>query len=257
MKARNFLSNVSYNRVKDENFNNKLFVVDCYGFILLYLNLFYLEQKFDTKQDREYVNMIWYSVMPNLFYDFIYREKNYAMLNKLRFKFQGTVEIAKRYTDDQSSFQILSDVLRKYARVFQFVFGNLFPRYFSRTDDYGVQSRLEVNNLYQTYQTEKNFWRYASPQKNTEIVVKTEQVDDVEVIEVNDSKNAKIDPTVVDASTTTTDVKAEAKKKKRKATPANEKKAKKREEKKAKLEPELEANTQKLATIKKFKTINK
>ena len=168
VKAQNFLTNVSYSRVKDENFNNKSFVVDCYGFILLYLNPFYLERKLDNELDREYVNMIWCSVMPNLFYDFICREENCATLNKLRLKIQDTVEIAKRYTDDSSGFQMLSDVLRKYARVFQFVFGILFPRYFSRIDDYGVQSRLEVDNLYQTYQTQNNFWRYATPQKNTE-----------------------------------------------------------------------------------------
>ena len=168
VKAQNFLTNVSYSRVKDENFNNKSFVVDCYDFILLYLNPFYLERKLDNELDREYVNMIWCSVMPNLFYDFICREENCATLNKLRLKIQGTVEIAKRYTDDSSGFQMLSDVLRKYARVFQFVFGILFPRYFSRIDDYGVQSRLEVDNLYQTYQTQNNFWRYATPQKNTE-----------------------------------------------------------------------------------------
>ena len=148
VKTQNFLTNVSYNRVKEENFNNKLFVNDCYGFILFYVDPFYLEQKFDTELDREYVNMLWYSVMPNLFYDFICRDDNYVTLNKLRLRFQDNVEIAKRYTDDQSGFQILSDVLRKHARMFQFVFGNLFPRYFSRFDEYSVQSRLEVDNLY-------------------------------------------------------------------------------------------------------------
>ena len=203
--------------------------------------------------------MIWYSVIPNLFYDLICREENYATLNKLRLKFQDIIEIAKRYTNDQSGFQILSDVLRKYTRVFQFVFGNLFPRYFSRIDDYGVQSRLEVDKLYQTYQTQKNFSRYATPQKNTEIVVKTEQVDKAEeVIKIKDSTDVKIEPAeMVDATATTSNVKPEVKKKKRKATAVDEKKAKKRQEKKAKLEAELEANTQKLAIIKKFKNVNK
>ena len=259
MKAQNFLINVSYNCFKDENFNNKLFVVDCYSFILLYLNPFYLERKCDNELDRQYVNMIWYSVMHNLFYDFICREENYATLSKLKLKFQDTVEIAKRYTDDPSGFQMLSDVLRKYAHVFQFVFGNLFPRYFSRIDDYGIQSRLEVDNLYQTYQTQKNFWRYATPQKNMKIVVKTEQVDEAEeVIEIKDSTDVNIKPAeMVDATATTSDVKAEVKNKKRRATAFNKKKAKKRQEKKAKLEAELEVNTQKLPVIKKFKNVNK
>ena len=45
VKVQNFLTNVSYNRVKDEDFDNKSFVVDCYSFVLLFLNSFYLEQK--------------------------------------------------------------------------------------------------------------------------------------------------------------------------------------------------------------------
>ena len=133
--------------------------------------------------------------MPNLFYDFICRDNNYTTLNKLRLRFQDTIEIAKRYTDDQSGFQMLSDVERKHARLFQFVFGNLFPRYFSRTDDYGIQSRLEVDNLYQTYQTQKNFWQYARPQANTEVVVNTEPIDEAELVKVTDSEKVKIEPT--------------------------------------------------------------
>ena len=63
---------------------------------------------------------------------------------------------------------------------------------------------------------------------------------------------------MVDATATTSDVKPEVKKqKKRKATALNEKKVKKRQEKKAKLEAELEVNTQKLAIIKKFRNVNK
>ena len=43
VKARNFLTNALYNRVKQEDFDNKSFVVDCYSFTLLFLNLFFLE----------------------------------------------------------------------------------------------------------------------------------------------------------------------------------------------------------------------
>ena len=55
IKAQNFLTNVLYNRVKDGDFDNKLFVVDCYSFVLLFFNLFYLEQKFELHTKREYI----------------------------------------------------------------------------------------------------------------------------------------------------------------------------------------------------------
>ena len=43
VKARNFLTNLSYNRIKNSDFENRSFIIDCYSFILLYLNPFYLE----------------------------------------------------------------------------------------------------------------------------------------------------------------------------------------------------------------------
>ena len=73
VKAQNFLTNVLYNRVKVEDFDNKSFVVDCYAFLLLYLNLFYFERKFDLPLDRNYVETLWHSVIPNDFYMFISR----------------------------------------------------------------------------------------------------------------------------------------------------------------------------------------
>ena len=34
VKAINFLTNILYNRVKDEDFKNRSFIIDCYSFIL-------------------------------------------------------------------------------------------------------------------------------------------------------------------------------------------------------------------------------
>ena len=115
---------------------------------------------------------------------------------------------------------------------------------------------MEVDILYETYQTQKNFWQYARPQANAEIVVKTEPIDKAEPIEVIDSEKVKTELTI-DAPTKKSDADVQVTKRKRKAAANNKRKIKKRKEKKAKLEAELEANTQKLAIIKKFKNVNK
>ena len=71
VKARNFLTNVSYCRVKESDFDNRSFVVDCYTFILLNLNLFYLERKFENVFELEYVEILWNMLIPNSFYSFV------------------------------------------------------------------------------------------------------------------------------------------------------------------------------------------
>ena len=81
VKARNLLTNVSYNRIENSDFENRSFIIDCYSFILLYLNPFYLERKFENILDREFVNVIWCLLMPNDFYNFVSQSKNFETLN--------------------------------------------------------------------------------------------------------------------------------------------------------------------------------
>ena len=155
VKARNFLTNVSYNRIKNSDFENKSFVIDCYSFILLYLNPFYLERKFENI-DRDYVNAMWYLHIPNDFYNFISLPEHFETLNKLKLKFQDANEIVKSFTDNDAQFQLLKDLLIKNAHFYKFVFGNLFPKCFARIDDYGIKNKT-FDNQYKNYVTQKKF----------------------------------------------------------------------------------------------------
>ena len=107
IKARNFLTNISYTRDKEEHFRNKSFVVDCYSFLLLYLNLFFLKRKFEWQVDRQHVKMLWSSLILNEFYNFICQNDNYFILNKIKLRFQDTLEIVRNFTDDQEKYQKL------------------------------------------------------------------------------------------------------------------------------------------------------
>ena len=53
--------------MKNTDFDNALFIIDCYMYILFNLNSFVLEQKFDEKIDREYVQILWNYLIPNEF----------------------------------------------------------------------------------------------------------------------------------------------------------------------------------------------
>ena len=57
-RSRNFLTNISYNRLKHIDFDNASFIIDCYTYILFNLNPLFLERKFDNKRDREYVQTL-------------------------------------------------------------------------------------------------------------------------------------------------------------------------------------------------------
>ena len=123
--------NVSYCRVKDLDFDNRSFVVDCYTFTLLNPNPFYLERKFENVFEREYVEMVWNTLIPNNFYSFVCQIDYYNVLNSTKLKFQDAAEIVKSFVDNANNFQQLQQFLKKNVRLFQYAYTNLFPKYFS------------------------------------------------------------------------------------------------------------------------------
>ena len=114
IKARNFLTNVSYNRITTADYRNNNFVIDCFTFLILYLNPFYLERKFETNVEREFVNTLWMFLMPGNLYSFITLNENMKTLNKIKIKYQDAKEIVIGFIKhDQSNLSVLSEFLEK------------------------------------------------------------------------------------------------------------------------------------------------
>ena len=121
------------------------------------MNPLYLERKFESILDREYVNAIWCLQMPNDFYNFISQPEHFETLNKLKLKFQDANEIVKSFTDHETQFQLLTEFLIPF---YQFIFGNLFPRCFARIDDYGIKNKTAFDNQYKIYLSQKNIFNW-------------------------------------------------------------------------------------------------
>ena len=58
------------------------------------MNPFFLEQKLDDKNDREYLATLWNYLIPSKFYIYIYRNYNFIVLNKLLLRYQNAFEIS-------------------------------------------------------------------------------------------------------------------------------------------------------------------
>ena len=97
VKSRNFLRNISYNCLKQIDFNNAWFTIDSFTYILFNLNPFFLEWKLDREYDRECVRMLWTYLVPNKFYIFFCKNHNFIVLKKLPLKYQNASEIVDDY----------------------------------------------------------------------------------------------------------------------------------------------------------------
>ena len=248
VKARNFLTNVSYNRITAADYKNKNFVIDCFSFMILYLNPFYLERKFETIIERDFVNLLWTFLMPSKLYDHISGNDNMKTLNKIKIKYQDAKDIMIAFLfNDPSNINILSDFLEKNAILYQFLFGNLFPKCFCRINDYGINAKTLFNTYYHNFNVQKNIINWQKEenlQSPIDMTTLNNDNNDNDNDDDENKKNIKIKQEEIE--------KKEKKKVKRKIK-NEEVKKEKREAKKQRLLEQLNENTEKLKKLKKKK----
>ena len=248
IKARNFLTNVSYNRITTVDYKNKNFVVDCFTFLILYLNPFYLERKFESNVEREFVNTLWMFLMPSNLYNYITRNENMATLNKIKIKYHDAKKIILQFLQyDEGNLKVLSDYLEKNGILYQFLYGNLFPKCFSRINDYGVRAKTLFNTYYQNFNLQKNIINW----QNNNLQIKEEEEEEKQINKEEKYDNAS----PINMTTLNDDIKIKEEKPKKTKRKINntETKEKKRELKKQKLLQQLNENTEKLKKLKKKK----
>ena len=192
--SRNLLTNISYNRLKRIDFDNASFIIHCYTYILFNLHPFSLERKFDNKRDTGYVETLWNYVIPNNFYIYICRNDNFIALNKLSLKYQNGLDILNRFIlEDSNNFLLLKECFKKNALLYQYIYSTLFPKYFCRVDDYGINSKLAFEDPHAGYQNQKESLHFLQLQPPP-VEVKQEQnevVDEAAIVEVVEKAPSK------------------------------------------------------------------
>ena len=242
VKARNFLTNISYNGLKQKDYENRSFVIDIFAYLILYFNPYNVNGKFETELERAYINILWSMLMPQNFYIFVSKKENIQLLNKKNAKFQDAVEVIQLFienaenenTTQEEQYDILKYYLTKYIKMYQFIFSTLFPKFFGKFDNRGIQNNIEFTSYYSTYLNQKNIIDWQINNQYWE-----EQAKKVKLNE-NDS-NSNSDVEIIEKKIKNED-KEEEKRNIRK---------RKMEAKKKSLEEKLRENTEK---IKKLKT---
>ena len=79
VKARNFLTNASYRRLKQSDFNTSSFIVDILSFLVQNFNPINLDRKLDNEEEREMLKSVWDEFIPNVFICYMYSKENYVI----------------------------------------------------------------------------------------------------------------------------------------------------------------------------------
>ena len=159
IKSRNFLINISYNGVKQEDLFDRSFVFDIYVLTTKNINPFSLERKIFDVKDREMINMFWEDCNEPSFYKHICRPDNFLYLNRKRVIYLRVAQIVMNYIEtDENNFGKLKRKLIENQKIFQYVYASAYPEINSFVEKRGVDMR---NNLHLKFKEWKNRIKYS------------------------------------------------------------------------------------------------
>ena len=106
IKSKNFLPNISYTVVKEEDLYDRNFVFDVYVLVAKNLNLLSLERKIFDVKNRKMICMLWDECVDQTFYKHICQKDNFMHLNGKNVLYPHAAEIVWEYLEkNENNFE--------------------------------------------------------------------------------------------------------------------------------------------------------
>ena len=237
VKARNLLTNVSYRRFKDSDFENENFIGDLLSFIILYASPIGINRKLDT-EDEKLIRFLWDCCLPAELSAFIYQPDVYKIVAHPLTPFQKINKEVKKWLISQSDYEKKSHFvfIRDNFINIHYIYSTLFPKMYNRLSNFGIIAKGKFDLNFQSYKVMLLMKKEFISQ-----IKKAENYKKREAINENEQKPIKIKEPQLPTQ----------KKKIVKPKETVQEKIKKRNELKRSLEEKLEINTQMLKATKK------
>ena len=155
MKARNFLSNISYRRISDKDFQNANFVIDMLSYILLYIKPFFLTVTYSDREQQDMVKMLWEKCLPIRFYEHIKLPENFEILNSGKLNFNQAKQIVLSHVQQPDIWQELIKTVIKNQVIYQYIYSMLFPLNYLQTNKYGIKIKNGFSLCYSEWLNDK------------------------------------------------------------------------------------------------------
>ena len=189
IKTRNFLSNIAYSGVKEEDFLDNNFVFDTFALLTKNLNLFLLERKIGDVKNREIMYMFWEECVEKTFYRHICERENFLYLNGKNVPYPRSPEIVMKYIEqDRGNIVRLRRCLQQHKNIVQFIYSRCYPEIYSLIDKRGIEIKREFLLTFKSWKDKKKFQQF--PQQQQQKQEQKKQASDEENTE-NDERLEK------------------------------------------------------------------
>ena len=162
-KTRNSLTNISYTRFKQSDFNKTSFIVNILSFLVKNFNPINLERKLDVEMERDMVKFLWDDCIPHDFVRYMYKQENYGVISKPNLTYQKANEIFKNFLLEESNrINILKYKIEEKSPLTHFIYSLLLSKIYNRTNNFGIQKKNNSDFYFQTWKNRKTAGAIAS-----------------------------------------------------------------------------------------------
>ena len=156
VKTRNLLTNVSYRRFQQTDFNKKNFIVNIMSFLTQNFNPINLYRKLDLEKERDMIKFLWDECLPHDFVRYLYLPKNYDVISSPHLAYQKANEIVSNYfLEDLNRINITKFKFEEKFQLIHYVYSLLFSNIYSRINNFGIQKKSNFDFYYATWKNTK------------------------------------------------------------------------------------------------------
>ena len=136
------LTNVSYRRFKQSDFNNQSFIIDILSFLVQNFNPINLDIKLDIEKERDMTKFMWDECILHEFVSFIYKEKYYNGISQPNLTYQRANNIVKEYLfEDWNRISYLKFKAEEKFELIHYIYSLLFSKIYNRTNSFGIKRK--------------------------------------------------------------------------------------------------------------------
>ena len=121
------LSNVTYRRFKQTDFNKNNFIIDIMSFLTQNLNPINLDRKLDSEKERDMVKVLWDECILHDFVRYMYSSKNFDLVSSPYLTYQkSNVMVSNYFLEDLNRINTAKYKIEEIFRLIHYVYSLLF-----------------------------------------------------------------------------------------------------------------------------------
>ena len=192
-KTSNFLLNIAYNGVKEEDFLDNSFVFDTFALLTKKLNPFSLESKIADVKNIEINYMLCEECAAKTFYYHICEREDFLYLNGNNVLYPRSLEIVMKYIEqDSGNIVRLRRCLHQYKKFVQFIYSRCYPEIYSLIDKRGIEKKGELQLTFKSWKDKKKFQQFPQQQEQQQQQEQKKQCSDEEAVENDENVEKKL-----------------------------------------------------------------